>query len=75
MYGKSRKKRALKGHYGPVRKARCFVCGEPVTLRVHTNQGPGFYCENEEIFLVDSGAFLLPGDKANREVKSRSIYG
>ena len=68
MYGKSRKKRAFKGTYGPVRGMLCFVCGEMVTLKVHTFEGPIFYCERESIFLSDSGAFLQPGDRANREV-------
>ena len=61
-YGKSRKKRAFRGTYGPVRKARCFVCGGSVTLSVGTD-GPSFYCATEGIFLDDSGAFLQLGDK------------
>ena len=73
MYGKSRKKRAFKGTYGPVRGMRCFVCGDSVTLKVHTDEGPVFYCERERIFLAESGSFLLPGDRANREGRP-SIY-
>ncbi len=55
---------ASKEKYGPVRKRLCFVCGGPITLNVD-QEGPGFYCAQEGVFLSDSGAFLLLGDKPN----------
>ncbi len=62
MVSVRRTEAATKGQYGPVRSAKCFVCGGPITLNVDS-EGPGFYCAQESVFLSDSGAFLLLGDK------------
>ncbi len=64
MVSVRRNEAAAKGQYGPVRSAKCFVCGGSITLNVD-QEGPGFYCFQEGIFLSDSGAFLLLGDKPN----------
>ncbi len=59
-----RNEAAAKGQYGPVRYAKCFVCGGPITMNVD-QENSGFYCTQEGVFLSDSGAFLLLGDKPN----------
>ncbi len=70
MYGKSRRIKAYKGQYGPVRSAHCFVCSGPIGLKISQgldteDKEPMFYCETEKVFLSDSGAFLLLGDRPN----------
>ncbi len=65
MVSVRRNEAAAEDRYGPVRQRRCFVCGGQVTLRIHTDEDAGFYCATEGVFLSDSGAFLLLGDKPN----------
>ena len=66
MGSMSRTSKAAGDRYGPSRYARCFVCGDPVTLRLSHDEGVTFYCKTEQIFLADSGAFLLRGDRPPR---------